>query len=295
MLNGLLTDLVTPIADGALDLDAFGELVAWQIEQGTHGLVVGGRCSEAHTLTLKQLADLVQRATETAAGRVPIIACAPGTTPEAIIESIDALSAYAPAAIMLYAPRDEGRVTPDGAYEFLRLVHDDTAARFIIDTPPDYDIKTVLQLADLPRTLGVVDHTMRPSCLATLRRTIAKPFTLLAADDALAPAWLALGGHGTISAVANVAPALMAALHDYWRNADPDGFEEARDRLDPLVTALARAPLPATVKYALKRLGRCEEDVRLPLTPPAADIRANIDKALADSGADEASSAGLAA
>ena len=51
MFNGSICALITPFRDGDVDEKAFGELVNWQIDEGTHGLVVAGRQAKSPTLS----------------------------------------------------------------------------------------------------------------------------------------------------------------------------------------------------------------------------------------------------
>ena len=50
MFKGSLVALITPFQDGAVDETAFQEHVAWQIGQGTHGLVPIGTTGECPAL-----------------------------------------------------------------------------------------------------------------------------------------------------------------------------------------------------------------------------------------------------
>ena len=64
-------------------------------------------------------------------------------------------------------------------------------------------------------------------------------------------------------------------------------FETAQTierRLIALHKAMFCSPSPGPAKYVLHRLGLCEPDVRLPLTPPDAAAREQIDAAMALAG-----------
>ena len=74
MFSGSITDLVTPISDGEVDLDAFTDLVEWQIEQGCHGLSVAGMTGETSTLTMTELPLLVQRCLDITSETIPVLA-----------------------------------------------------------------------------------------------------------------------------------------------------------------------------------------------------------------------------
>src|SRR5438093_7079150 len=73
--RGSFTALVTPFSkDGALDEKAFRALVAWQIAEGTNGLVPVGTTGESPTLSHEEHRQVVGWCIAQAKGRVPVIA-----------------------------------------------------------------------------------------------------------------------------------------------------------------------------------------------------------------------------
>jgi 4-hydroxy-tetrahydrodipicolinate synthase len=60
-----VTPLVVPFKSGAVDYDQYAELIEWQIEQGTHGLLVNATSGEPTTLTLDEKARLIEVAVKT--------------------------------------------------------------------------------------------------------------------------------------------------------------------------------------------------------------------------------------
>lgn len=60
MFSGLISELVTPFRDGALDEEAFRSLADWEIAEGVEGLVPCGATGEAPTLTLAERGRLRQ-------------------------------------------------------------------------------------------------------------------------------------------------------------------------------------------------------------------------------------------
>jgi 4-hydroxy-tetrahydrodipicolinate synthase len=73
-LRGSIPPLITPFIDGAVDYDTYAELVNFQIEQGSHGILVNGTTAEPSTLTTEERNRLVTLAIEVTAGRVPVVA-----------------------------------------------------------------------------------------------------------------------------------------------------------------------------------------------------------------------------
>jgi len=76
-LKGSFTPLVVPFQNGAIDYDRYAALIEWQINQGTHGLLVNATSGEPTTLTLDEKAQLIDIAVKTSAGRRPVAAGIP--------------------------------------------------------------------------------------------------------------------------------------------------------------------------------------------------------------------------
>ena len=74
MLQGSMPALVTPFKDGAVDLDMLGELIEWQISEGSTGLVPVGTTGESPTLSAAEHDAVVSHTVKVAAGRVPVVA-----------------------------------------------------------------------------------------------------------------------------------------------------------------------------------------------------------------------------
>lgn len=73
--EGIYVPIITPFGgDLAIDFDAFGDVIDWQIENGTHGLIVGGSTGEFFSLSHAERVEQFQFAAKRIAGRVPLIA-----------------------------------------------------------------------------------------------------------------------------------------------------------------------------------------------------------------------------
>src|SRR5215831_8615132 len=86
MFKGSLVALITPFRNRAVDEGAFQELVAWQVGQGTHGVVPCGTTGESPALAHDEHERVVELCVEVAKGRVPVIA---GTGSNSTAEAID--------------------------------------------------------------------------------------------------------------------------------------------------------------------------------------------------------------
>ncbi|MEL6679462.1 MAG: 4-hydroxy-tetrahydrodipicolinate synthase, partial [Pseudomonadota bacterium] len=152
--------------------------------------------------------------------------------------------------------------------------------RSVIDMTPE----TMGHLAKLPRIVGVKDATGDVVRVSQQRATCGADFVQLSGEDASALGFNAHGGIGCISVTANVAPALCAEFQDATLNGNYHEALALQDRLLALHTAIFREPGLVGAKYGLSLLGKCSEEVRLPLTPLAQSTKDEIRAAMVSAG-----------
>ena len=74
--------------------------------------------------------------------------------------------------------------------------------------------------------------------------------------------------------------AVFQGDHEYWWKKDWKNFARVRDVLSPLHKALFIETSPSPAKYCLSRLGKCTEELRLPMVPVTAPARQKLDEAI---------------
>src|SRR5258708_29490329 len=159
----------------------------------------------------------------------------------------------------------------------LPIVLYNVPGRTVTDLKPE----TVCELANrFPgRIAGIKDASGDLSRVADHRLGVAGAFCQLSGDDELALPHTAAGGVGCISVTANVAPKLCAEFQAACAAGDLAKAREYQDRLMPLHDAMFCETNPGPVKYAVSLLGKCAEDLRLPMVAPADAARGQIKKA----------------
>jgi 4-hydroxy-tetrahydrodipicolinate synthase len=288
MLKGSLVALITPFRNKAVDEAAFQEFVAWQIEEGTHGLVPCGTTGESPTLHEDEHRRLIAICVEVAAGKVPVVAgTASNSTEHTIALTRQAKEAGADAALI--ACPYYNKPTQEGLYQHFKAVHDAVDLPIVIYNIPgrtsvDMSNATMARLAKLPNIIGVKDATNDLSRPLKMRIEIGPDFALLSGEDATAVAYLAQGGEGCISVTANVAPRLCADVHEAWQRGEVATVRRLNERLGPLHEALFTETSPAPVKYAVSLLGRATSEVRQPLWPIMPETREKVERAMRGAG-----------
>jgi 4-hydroxy-tetrahydrodipicolinate synthase len=269
MFQGSLPALVTPFVDGKVDFEALKRLVEWQIAEGSTGLVPVGTTGESPTLSHEEHEQVIETVVTAAAGRVPVIAGAgSNNTVEALrfVEHAKSVGADAALVVTPYynKPTQDGLIAHFSALDEvgLPIVIYNIPPRSVIDMLP----ATMGQLAKLPNIVGVKDATGDLARVPATRITCGTDFLQLSGEDATAVGFNAQGGRGCISVTANVAPRLCAEMQAATLAGDYAKALDYQDRLMPLHQAIFTEPGVAGAKYGLSLLGRCREEVRLPLT-----------------------------
>ncbi len=288
MFKGSFPALVTPFADGTLDIDALKQLVEWQIAEGSHGLVPVGTTGESPTLSHEEHEQVIEEVVKAAAGRVPVIAGAgSNNTLEAMrfMRHAEAVGADAALVVTPYY----NKPTQAGLIAHFRALHDCCSLPIIIYNIPgrsvvDMTPETMGELAKLPRIIGVKDATGDLARVSAQRITCGPDFLQLSGEDATAHGFNAQGGKGCISVTANVAPALCAQMQEATLRGDYAKALEIQDRLMPLHQAIFLEPGTCGAKYALSLLGKCSEEVRLPLVALTEATKARIREAMRHAG-----------
>ena len=290
LFHGSIPALVTPFRNGAVDKKAFADLVERQIAGGSAALVPVGTTGETSTLSTEEHKDVVRLCVEVAAGRVPVIAGAGSNATEEAIDLVRHAKAVGADAALVVCPY-YNKPNQDGLFAHFKAINDAVAlpvflynvpGRTIVDLMPP----TVAALAALPNVIGIKDASDEMERVALHNHLIAPgtQFIQLSGEDSSALAHRAMGGAGCISVTANVLPEACAAMHAAFEDGDLESARAINERLVLLHRAMFCSPSPGPAKYALSRLGLCTDEVRLPIMPPDAAARAQIDAALALAG-----------
>jgi 4-hydroxy-tetrahydrodipicolinate synthase len=285
MITGSIVAIVTPMhEDGSLDLARYRSLIDWHIQSGTAAIVAVGTTGESPTVDVDEHAQLISVAVEQCAGRVPVIA---GTGGNSTREAIDLTrhAASVGAAASLQVVPYYNKPGQEGLYQHFRAVAEAVNLPVILYNVPgrtvaDLSNDTTVRLAQIPNIVGLKDATGDMPRACDLLDRLPESFALYSGNDDSALALMALGGHGVISVTANVAPAEMAALCRAALGGDLVTARRINRQLLPLHLKLFVEANPIPVKWALKKMGRIEGGIRLPMTELEARHHATILDAL---------------
>ena len=289
MFTGSLVALITPFKNGSVDEKGFEKFVAWQIAEGTDGLVPCGTTGDSPTLSMEEHKRVIDICIQTAKGTgVPVIAgTGSNSTDEAIELTRHAKQAGADAA-MLVVPY-YNKPTQEGLFQHFKAVAEAVDIPILLyNVPPrtggDMQVETVVRLSQVPNIIGIKDASYDMARPTLTKLKAKKGFIQLSGEDASAVGFLAQGGDGCISVTANIAPRLCGDMHDAWKKRDLDKVFEIQDRLMPLHKALFVETSPGPVKYGAELLGQSAAKMRLPLVECTEATKKQVREAMIHAG-----------
>jgi 4-hydroxy-tetrahydrodipicolinate synthase len=286
MFKGVITALVTPLRNDRVDEEALRRLVDEQIAAGIDGLVPVGTTGESPTLTSEEHIRVVEIVVQQTKKRVPVIAGTGANSTKEAIELTLAAKAVGADATLQVTPY-YNKPTQDGLFRHFKTIAEAAGLPMVVYNVPgrtgcDLLPDTIARLCDVPLVVGVKEATGNLQRAAQIIARVGDRLSLLSGDDATAMPLYAVGGHGCISVVSNVAPADMAAM---WDAAAAGNWQKARElhyRLFPLSEGLFIEANPIPVKAALAMMGKIADEIRPPLYPMAGANRDKVRKILAD-------------
>ena len=272
IFTGAATAIVTPMMEnGAVDYEAFGRLIDWQIEEGINALVICGTTGEGSTLTDEEHKEVLEYAFKKANGRVPMIA---GTGSNDTAYAIDLTKHACEIGYdgMLIVTPYYNKATQKGLIAMFTAIADASTKPLILYNVPsrtgvDIAVSTYATLADHPNIAGIKEASGNISKIVELAAAVGDKVDIYSGNDDQIVPILAIGGKGVISVLSNVAPKATVEMCDAYFKGDVKRSAQLQLDYIPLVKALFCEVNPIPVKAATAALGFGGNYLRLPFTP----------------------------
>ena len=294
MFTGSLVALATPFDEhNRVDYAALKRLIDFHVEQGSDGLVVAGTTGESATLEKSEHTELIAKAVELTAGRLPVIA---GTGSNSTSQTIDLSLSVGDTGIDAYlvVVPYYNKPMQEGMYRHFSAIADAVEKPVMLYNVPGRTVadmlpETVARLAEHENIFSLKDATGDIERLRETQALVSEDFRFYSGDDFTVLPFVEAGGHGVVTVSGNVAPAQMAELCRLAASGEHERARELDDSLQPLNDALFAESSPIPVKWALKEMGLISGGIRLPLTEYDQQHHAAMRAALEGAGVDLAS------
>ncbi len=280
-LKGSFVALITPFEKKSLEIDEekLRELVNWQIEAGTDGIVAVGTTGESATLSKTEHRRVLEIVIHETKKRVPIIA---GTGSNATREAVS-LTEFAKehgADFGLAISPYYNKPTQDGIVAHYSKIAEVGLPTILYNVPSrtgrNVEAATTLELASNPNLIGIKEAS---GDLAQIRKICEKKpdnFVVLSGEDAQTLEIIKMGGVGAIGVIQNEIPAEMKKMIDFALAGKFEKAEKINAKFADLMGLNFADNNPIDVKWALAAMGKIDYAVRLPLTQPSATNKVKI-------------------
>ena len=285
-LCGSIPPLITPFVDGKVDYETYAKLIEYQIEQGSHGILINGTTAEPSTLTTDERNRLVSLAIETVAGRVAVVAATGSQslretrilTEHAIALGADALLIVTPYYIR---PPQRGLVQ---YYLDLASTHQTPWMIYHIPgrTAVGVTLDTLREIKDQSEHFVGIKHAVNDlGFVSECMHAFGDDFKVFVGLEELSFPMMAVGACGLMNAVGNLRPSVLADMCAAVFEGRAADARRLHDQLLELNKAVFFDTNPIPIKYMMMRLGLlARNEHRLPMVPATAELAARLDEVL---------------
>ncbi len=291
--KGLIVPLITPFnADESIDFVGYKEIIDYTLDNGMHGILVGGSTGEYHMMSLAERKELIKKGCEFGKGKGVIMAGTGMYTAKDTIEMTN-YAADCGADWGLVLPPYYQKTTEDGIYEFFKEICEKSKIGIVIYHNPgatavELSPQLCAKLAKLENLVGIKDTTdERHTCQTYALTKDIENFAMLEAEEHLLIPSYAIGIRAAFSIVFNLIPKEMRMMYDLVvEKNDIRAAAELNQKLAPFYDLMEAEPYPGPVKAGLDCIGLPGGIVRKPLTQPSDATRRRMGEILRSLGYD---------
>lgn len=272
VFTGAGVAIVTPMkANGEVNYEKFGELIEFQIENGTDAIIVCGTTGEASTLSHEEHLDVIKYCVERVNKRIPVIAGTGSNCTETAIYLSTEAEKYGVDGVLLVSPY-YNKATQNGLYAHFKATAESIKVPVILYNVPSRTgcnilPETIVRLCkDVDNIMGVKEASGNISQIAHLAAISHGMVDIYSGNDDQIVPIMALGGLGVISVLSNVAPRQTHEICQKFLDGDVEGSRELQLKAMDLCNALFCEVNPIPVKKALNLMGMEAGTLRMPLT-----------------------------
>jgi 4-hydroxy-tetrahydrodipicolinate synthase len=148
-------------------------------------------------------------------------------------------------------------------------------------TNVEIGLSTLEKLVEIDNIVALKESSGNLAYFAEAMLRVGGKMPILTGGDDISLPCFAMGCHGAILALANIAPGDLVSLYKAVRDRDMDKAAELYYRLLPIARAISTAEnFPAPLKEAVNQLGRPAGPARSPIMPVNAAEKETIRQAL---------------
>ena len=284
--HGTATAMITPFTkEGAVNFDAFGRMIEYQIAGGTDVLLILGTTGEPATMTEEEKEAVMRFSVEKVKGRAKIVFGSGSNSTAHAIEASKKAEALGADGLLAVTPY-YNKCTQNGIYEYYRAICDAVHIPVICyNVPPRTGVNilpaTMEKIASIDNIAGIKEACGNMEQICETARRIRGKCDLYSGDDNLNLPILAIGGAGLISVASNILPRETKQMYEAVIAGDLAKANELQDKMLPVIDQLFTEVNPIPAKEAANLIGLDGGVPRLPLTRLTPEHAKTLKEALA--------------
>jgi len=262
--------IITPFSpDGTINFKRLGEMIDFQIDNGTDAIIICGTTGEASTMTDEEHLDCIKFAVKHTAGRVPVIAGTGSNDTKYAVELSKEAEAAGADGLLLVTPY-YNKTTQKGLILHFNAIADAVNIPIILYNIPgrtgmSIEVATVKELAKHKNIVAIKEASGNISYAAKLLAECGDVIDVYSGNDDIIVPMMSLGAKGVISVLSHVIPKETHMMAQYCLE---NNFAEASklqlEYMD-LINSLFIEVNPIPVKEAMNMMGVEVGGCRMPL------------------------------
>ena len=288
-IQGSIVAIVTPFnQDGSVNFSKLGELVDWQIQNGTDGIVALGTTGESATMTDEEDDAVCEYVLKRVNGRIPVIVGSGSNCTASMLDKSLRYQAMGAQGLLIISPY-YNKTNEEGMYRHFATVVDAVDIPCILYNVPgrtgcSISEGVVKRLAGHPNVMGIKEASGNMSYACKIARYLGPDFAMYSGNDDITVPILSIGGSGVISVLANILPQQTHDMVIAYLSGDTAAATAAQLRYLELINSLFLEVNPIPVKAALNMMGWEVGPCRMPLYEMSQGAAQRLRAALEEAG-----------
>lgn len=287
-LNGTATAMITPFTENGVNFEVLGDMIEYQIENGTDALVILGTTGEPATMTEEEKIKVMEYSVKKIDGRAKIIFGSGSNCTAKAVEASKRAESLGADGLLVVTPY-YNKCTQKGIVEYYKTICEAVHIPVIAYNVPARTGVNILpataeELSLIPNMAGIKEACGNMEQICETMRRIRPRMDLYSGDDNLNLPILAIGGSALISVVSNIAPKQVKDVATLVFKGKLERANKIQDKLLPLIDACFTEVNPIPVKAGCAMIGLDAGIPRAPLTELEPEHKAVMKKCIKQAG-----------
>lgn len=281
LFTGAGVAIVTPFKENReVDYEKLGELIEFQLSNGTDSIIICGTTGEASTLTHEEHLECIEYTVKKVNKRVPVIAGTGSNCTETAMYLSKEAESHGADAVLVVTPY-YNKATQKGLIEHFTVIANSVSIPIIMYNVPGrtgcnmlpQTVATLFENVD--NIIGIKEASGNVAQVAEILHLTDGKIDLYSGCDEIIVPVMSVGGKGVISVLSNIAPKETHDMVVKYLEGDVAGSRDIQLKYLHLINALFCEVNPIPVKTALNLMGFKAGSFRMPLTDMEA---ANVER-----------------